>query len=342
MKSKTKKLLLIPAVLLLAAAAVAFHFYRLLTGPVTSGNDFNVYVYPDSKASDIYDQIIEADSAAELRGLKLWLRYREYDTHVRSGCYTVGSMASAQTVAAILDGGMQTPVNLTVRSRRKTGQIAHDIAGQLMLDSAQVAGLLDDPQWLDSVGYSPATVFCMIIPETYQVYWNISPQALMDRLIKERERFWNDDRRQKAADLGLDDVQVTTLASIIEEETAMADELPMVAGLYLNRLKIGMPLQADPTVIFALGGERPKRVLREHLQVESPYNTYKVKGLPPAPIRFVNPRSIDAVLNHAEHKYLYMCAKEDFSGYHNFATSYSQHKSNAVRYQRALNQRGIH
>mgnify|MGYP002523569627 CR=1 FL=1 len=210
-----------------------------------------------------------------------------------------------------------------------------------MLDSAQIATRLNSESLLDSLGYTPATIYCMIIPNTYQVYWNTSADALISRLVKERDRFWTDQRKSKAKEIGLSEQQVVTLASIIEEETSKSDELPIVAGLYLNRLKKKMLLQADPTVIFALGGERPKRVLNKHLEVDSPYNTYKYPGLPPAPIRFVSTRSIDAVLNYSKHNYLYMCAKEDFSGYHYFTSSLSQHNANAARYQRALKNAGV-
>ena len=219
--------------------------------------------------------------------------------------------------------------------------MAKAIAGQVMIDSASIVNRLSDPVFLDSIGYTPANVYCMIIPNTYEVYWNISADALISRLVRERDRFWNRERQDKAGSIGLTPQQVTTLASIIEEETAKNDELPIVAGLYMNRLHRNMPLQADPTVVFALGGERPKRVLKVHLEVDSPYNTYKYPGLPPAPIRFVSTRSIDAVLNYSKHNYLYMCAKEDFSGYHNFTSSLSQHNANAARYQRALSKAGI-
>jgi len=339
MKRRIKNALGVLAALAIIGGSAALLVYRTLMAPVTKGHDFNVYIYPTTTQEQVIDQVLQADSTACVTGLKIWLKYRKYDSCIRTGCYTVRGMASARDVAAVLVGGMQTPVNLMVRTCRKTGQMARNIAMQLMVDSAQVAARLNDEQWLDSLGYTPATVFCMIIPETYQVYWNITADALLDRLLKERDRFWTDQRKSKAAQIGLSELQVTTLASIIEEETAMADELPMVAGLYMNRLKIGMKLQADPTVIFALGGERPKRVLSEHLKVDSPYNTYKVTGLPPAPLRFVNPRSIDAVLNYSQHKYLYMCAKEDFSGYHNFTSSYNTHLQNARRYQRALSER---
>lgn len=341
MKRKVRKFLRTSAILaVLTVSGLAALYKFVLMAPVTQGHDFNLYLYPNTSVQEILSMIGEADSEARTFGFQCWLKLWKYDKNKKSGCYTVRSMASARSVAATINSGCQTPVNLTLRSVRKTGQIARDISRQIMADSAQIASILNDEAILDSLGYNQATVYCMIIPNTYQVYWNVSPRALVERLASEREIFWNSERREKAAAIGLDQLQVTTLASIIEEETAMADELPMVAGLYMNRLHKGMLLQADPTVIFALG-ERPKRVLKTHLQVDSPYNTYKHAGLPPAPIRFVNSRSIDAVLNYTQHQYIYMCAKEDFSGYHNFAASYSKHMENARRYQRALNQRGI-
>ena len=309
--------------------------------PVSDCPDYRIFIRPDDTADSVLRSIIQSDPLAKTKALKFILDRRDYDSHIRTGCYTVKSGALPKQVADMLTGGMQTPVRLTINSTRTVGQMARAIAGQVMIDSASIVNLLKDPVFLDSIGYTPANVYCMIIPNTYEVYWNISADALISRLVRERDRFWNRERQDKAGSIGLTPQQVTTLASIIEEETAKNDELPIVAGLYMNRLHRNMPLQADPTVVFALGGERPKRVLKVHLEVDSPYNTYKYPGLPPAPIRFVSTRSIDAVLNYSKHNYLYMCAKEDFSGYHNFTSSLSQHNANAARYQRALSKAGI-
>lgn len=309
--------------------------------PVSECPDYRIFIRPDDTADSVLLSIIQSDPLAKTKALKFILDRRDYDSHIRTGCYTVKSGALPKQVADMLTGGMQTPVRLTINSTRTVGQMAKAIAGQVMIDSASIVNRLSDPVFLDSIGYTPANVYCMIIPNTYEVYWNISADALISRLVRERDRFWNRERQDKAGSIGLTPQQVTTLASIIEEETAKNDELPIVAGLYMNRLHRNMPLQADPTVVFALGGERPKRVLKVHLEVDSPYNTYRYPGLPPAPIRFVSTRSIDAVLNYSKHNYLYMCAKEDFSGYHNFTSSLSQHNANAARYQRALSKAGI-
>ena len=336
-----KALLIIVVIILLAAGAFAAYFYSMLTTPVSTCDDYRIYILPTDTQESILNNITQADPEARTKGLTYLLGHRNYDSNIHTGCYTIRNGATPKQVADMLSSGAQTPVRLTINSTRTVSQMVHNIASQLMIDSTAVVSRLSDAHLLDSLGYTPATIFCMIIPNTYEVYWNISADALIKRLIKERDRFWNEQRRSKAASIGLTELEVMTLASIIEEETAKADELATVAGLYMNRLKKKMPLQADPTVIFALGGVRPKRVLKEHLEVNSPYNTYKHTGLPPAPIRFVSTRSIDAVLNYTKHNYLYMCAKEDFSGYHNFATTLSQHNANARRYQRALTQAGI-
>lgn len=337
--SMKKTALITTAIIVFLAITVAVGYRALYYTPTAIYYKYNLYIMPHDTQASIIEAIHRYDPDVRIRVLNRLLKIRDYDSHIHTGCYTLHSGASVKEIADLLTSGAQTPVRITINSTRTVEQMAHTISRQIMADSMQIATVLTDRTLLDSLGYTPATLFCMIIPNTYEVWWNISPKALVLRLIKERDKYWNEQRRSKAAQIGLSIEQVMTLASIIEEETAKADELPIVAGLYMNRLKRKMPLQADPTVIFALGGERPKRVLKKHLEVDSPYNTYKHPGLPPAPIRFVSPHSIDAVLNYAKHNYLYMCAKEDFSGYHNFTSSLSQHNANASRYQRALSKK---
>ncbi|MDE6646831.1 MAG: endolytic transglycosylase MltG, partial [Prevotella sp.] len=193
-------------------------------------------------------------------------------------------------------------------------------------------------QWL---GYDTCTISAMFVPNTYDVYWNMSVDELLTRMQKEHDRFWQGDREAKAAQMQLTPIEVATLASIIDEETANNAEKPMIAGMYLNRLQQGMPLQADPTIKFALKQFELKRIYNKLLTTDSPYNTYRNTGLPPGPIKIASIKGIDAVLNHVNHDYLYMCAKEDFSGTHNFARTYQEHLKNAAKYTKALNQRGI-
>jgi UPF0755 protein len=210
-----------------------------------------------------------------------------------------------------------------------------------MLDSASLAKMLTDTAFCSSIGYTEETLPALFIPNTYEVYWDISLEEFIERLQKENALFWNNERLNKANTLGMSKEEVVTLASIVDSETANNGEKPRVAGLYINRLKKGMLLQSDPTVIFATKDFTIRRVLNHHLQTESPYNTYKYKGLPPGPIRIPSIAGIDAVLNYEKHNYIYMCAKEDFSGTHNFASTYSAHLANARRYTKALTARGI-
>lgn len=307
----------------------------MVASPQISVDDFRIYIIPEETSSQIVQDIQEHEPKGSLTGLKWLLRIKKYDDNIKTGSYVIKKSSRPIDIQRMLTSGSQTPVRVTINSCRTTEKMAAAIASQLMADSAQIGTFLTDSVSLASLGYTPQTVFELIVPNTYELYWNVSVESFMKRMAKEHDNFWSS-RQEQAAKIGLTPHEVTTLASIVEEETAKADEMPVVAGLYMNRLNKGMLLQADPTVIFALGGERPKRVLFSHLEVDSPYNTYKYAGLPPAPIRFVSTTAINAVLSYTRHNYLYMCAKEDFSGYHNFATTLSQHNANAARYQRAL------
>jgi len=201
----------------------------------------------------------------------------------------------------------------------------------------QFLALLQDSVYIRKFDFNEETIMSMFIPNTYEVWWNTSPEALFDRMYKEYNDFWTDERKKKAAELGLNPKEVSTLASIVQAESQKKDERAKIAGVYLNRLKLNMPLQADPTLVFALGDFSLKRILNIHKETESPYNTYKYAGLPPGPINLPDINSLDAVLNYEDHDYLYFCAKEDFSGYHAFAKTLSEHNANARRYQAALN-----
>ena len=217
-----------------------------------------------------------------------------------------------------------------------------------MLDSATIATALHNPDTCRALGYDTTTIACLFIPETYDIYWNTSLAKFLERMKKENRNFWNAERTEKAEALKLTPEQVVTLASIIDEETANDAEKPMIAGMYYNRLMLrnakypeGMPLQADPTIKFAWHRFELKRIYHNLLSINSPYNTYRNAGLPPGPIRIPSVAGIDAVLNRVHHNYLYMCAKEDFSGTHNFAETYEEHLQNASKYSKALNERGI-
>jgi UPF0755 protein len=200
---------------------------------------------------------------------------------------------------------------------------------------------LKDSATCAKYGKTPQTIACLLMPDTYEFYWNTTPEKMLDRMYDYYNEFWNDERKAKAERLGLTPDEVATVASIVEEETSKADERGMVARLYLNRYQQGMRLQADPTVKFAIGDFSIKRITVPMTQINNPYNTYRVNGLPPGPIRLPEKSTIDAVLNAPQHDYLYMCARADFSGYHDFTRDYASHLDNAHRYQAALNERGV-
>ncbi len=342
MKRRTKWLVWALGILIVMAAAAGFAYYIFLCPMLRIQQ--TVYLYIDN--SDTYDSVmrkIDKDGkASRLWGLKLIARHYHYSENIKTGKYALLPGDNTLTIVRRLARGHQTPVTLVIPSVRTLDKLAQVIGKQLMMDSLTLIRTLTDSVQCGNLGYTPQTVCCLFIPNTYQVYWNVSPESFFKRMQKEHDRFWNSDRLEKATAIGLTAEEVATLASIVEEETANDAEKPIVAGLYINRLQKGMLLQADPTVKFALQDFSLRRILKAHLETDSPYNTYKYEGLPPGPIRIPTIKGIDSVLNYTHHDYLYMCAKEDFSGTHNFASGMSQHLQNARRYQQALNQRGIH
>lgn len=237
--------------------------------------------------------------------------------------------------------GNQTPVRLTFNNVRTLDRLAGRLSRNTLADSIEFLNTFNDKALLDSLGFTKRTFSAIFLPNTYEVYWTESPKEIVLRMKREYDKFWNDQRKAKAKQLGLTQNEVVTLASIVIEETKQKAEMTTVAGVYINRIKAKMPLQADPTVKFALNDFAIKRVLTKHLEMDSPYNTYKNLGLPPGPITVVEGYVIDSVLNYNGHKYLYFCAKEDFSGYHAFAKDLRTHNQNAAAYHRELNRRKI-
>ena len=329
-------------VLFVALVGIGALAYRAVLAPVVEGDGVvYVQVYPGDDTRKVEEMLASKVPFKTMAGFAPLMSHYKYDRRVKPGNYAIRPGDSMRDVCLRLLSGNQTPVKLVVPSVRTLDRLAGAVGKQLMADSATVMALLADGHFLDSLGYTPETAPCMFVPNTYEVYWTMTPEQFVARMLKEHKRFWNSTRLAKAKAQGLTPDEVMTLASIVDEETAKDDEKPMVAGLYLNRLKRGMLLQADPTVKFALGEFELRRILYVHLQTDSPYNTYRYAGLPPGPIRIPSISAIESVLNPAKHTYVYMCAKEDFSGYHNFATTLTQHNANARRYQQALNRLGI-
>ena len=301
------------------------------------------YIYIDE--DDTQDSVIaKIQPFANLIGmttLNTLIRHSGYSENIRTGRYAIEPGDGPITLFRRLRSGRQTSLNLTIPESRTMDRLAAILSNKLMLDSATIAEALTSQEVCEKLGYDTCTIAAMFVPNTYDVYWNMSIDELLQRMQKEHDRFWKGDREAKAAEMQMTPIEVCTLASIIDEETSNNAEKPMIAGMYLNRLKEGMPLQADPTIKFALKQFELKRIYNKLLNTESPYNTYRNEGLPPGPIKIASIKGIDAVLNYTSHDYLYMCAKEDFSGTHNFARTYQEHLKNADKYTKALNERGI-
>lgn len=341
-RSKLKIAGLILVILLVIGAVFAYYAYEFLYGDSYRLKE-TAYLYIDERKDfeDLCEQLSDATSEKQAKRFRLLADYLHYPEHMRTGKYAVTDGMSQMQLLNTLRRGQQTAVRLTFNNIRLKTDLAERLSEQLMIDQESILAKLNDSTLCASLGFNQQTIMTLFIPNTYEVYWNLSADAVFQRMKREYDAFWTESRKQKAKAIGLTPIEVSILASIVEEETAAPDEYPIVAGLYINRLNRQMPLQADPTVKFAVGDFSLQRILYEHLEVDSPYNTYKYAGLPPGPLRTPSIRSIDAVLNHTVHRYLYMCAKEDFSGRHNFAVTLAEHNRNAERYRAELNRRKI-
>jgi UPF0755 protein len=343
-KSSRKKIIysltVFPVVVLLAGGII---IYKKLYSPIFD-IDKTVYIYVNEK-KDYQDLLLQLQTTAHIKNLNVFKQLAKsvkYPENMRTGRYAVQPQATAGEILSILANGIQTPVKLTFNNIRLKEDFASRISEALMLEKDSLLNRLNNPDYCRQFALDTNTILCLFIPNTYEIYWNTGTDKFIRRMKKEYDTFWTSERLVKANAIPLTPVQASILASIVEEETAVAAEYPTVAGLYINRLKRAMPLQADPTVKYAVGDFSLRRILKLHLKTASPYNTYLHGGLPPGPIRLPSVRGIDAVLNYSKHNYLYMCAKSDFSGKHEFATGIAEHNRNAGRYRAALNARKIY
>ena len=259
----------------------------------------------------------------------------------KPGHYVLEPGMNVVQVARMLKLGLQTPVRVTINNVRTRAQLAGKLARQIEADSATIVAALTDPATARKAGFDSVTLFSMFIPDTYEFYWTVSPAQFIERMRREYDRFWTPQRDAKRQRSGLSRLEVMTLASIVYEETRQSDEMPRIAGVYINRLRKGWPLQADPTVKYALQEFGLRRILHRHLKYPSPYNTYINKGLPPSPICMPGRNAIDAVLDFERHDYMFFCARPTFDGYHNFARTLREHNANARAYSAELNRRKI-
>ncbi len=348
-QKKHKPLLVIVActvaILVLAIVGLgAYNYYRLMYSNVVSNDNsaHDIYILPNTSVTDLLLQLsgdYSIESPNSFMRHSRWMKFHNPEP----GHYVVPAKSGNYQIIKMFKYGLQTPVTITFNNIRTTRQLAARLDNQLLADSASIEDMFADTAFLAAHNLTSATAMLYFIPNSYEVYWTASPQDIFERMAAEYKKFWNDSRCAKAAKIDLTPQEVSVLASIVEEENgAHPDEWAKIAGLYLNRLRKGMLLQADPTVKYAIGDFSINRVLNKHLEIESPYNTYKVTGLPPGPIRMPSGKGIDAVLNAEKHDYLFMCADWKLTGYHRFARTTAEHARNAKLYQNELNKRKIY
>jgi UPF0755 protein len=345
MAKKSKKtigLLLLVAGLLIAGGGI--WFYRMIyLGNVELGGKHSeiFYIRTGWTYEDVLNSL-EEKHIIENKSTFDWVaKLKKYNSNIKPGRYRVLENMSNRALVNMLRKGEQEPVRFTFNAVHTKEQLASRVGGKLEADSAALLNMLNDDQFASRYGLNTNTVMSLFIPDTYEFYWTTTAEAFMDRMSKEYKKFWTEDRRERAKAIGLSQSEVMTLASIVQEEQSRYDdEKPVIAGVYMNRLKANMPLQSDPTVRYVLGDFTVNRILTQDLKIDSPYNTYLHTGLPPGPISFPDASSVDAVLNYKKHHYMYMCAEFGTSR-HNFAETFEAHKLNALKYREALDKNGI-
>ena len=338
-ETKAKYLLIAAAICLIGIIGLSYYYF--LTIFSASSETQYIYIDDDDTIDSVLTKLHPIATDHGITGFSTLIRHTSYARQPRTGRYAIEPDENTISVMRKLKSGKQNAIMLTIPEARTMEKLATILGHKLMIDSIEIATALTDNSYCQHWGYDTCTIAALFIPNTYEVYWNTTLDHLMERMVKEHNAFWNEERLTKAKAAGLTPNEVCTLASIIDEETANTAEKPMIAGMYINRLHMNMPLQADPTIKFAMKNFALRRIYHDMLIFDSPYNTYRNIGLPPGPIKIASIKGIEAVLNYAKHDFLYMCAKEDFSGTHNFAVTYNEHLRNAARYVAALNNRGI-
>lgn len=342
MKSNKKLISAIFIIVVLSIGSISY-VYQLLFSPIIRFNANNkeyLYINTNSTVNDVVKQCYMQRIVMDTNQLRYSFRLLRYKK-VFPGRYEIRDNMSAYQMINVLKSGQQSPVNFTFSSIRFKAKLVQLVSSKLEVDSNEMMELLFDSIFWADKGYTIDNALTVFIPNTYQLYWNTSASEFVDKMLKENLKFWNKKRIEQANKIGLSPAEVYILASIIQEETNKKDEMSRIAGVYLNRLNKNMLLQADPTARFAYGDFAVKRITFDYLRFNSPYNTYLFKGLPPGPICLASPQTIDKVLNAESHKFIYFCAKPDFSGYHNFAVNAEQHSNNARLYHKFLNKNKV-
>lgn len=300
-----------------------------------------VLIPTDSDFEDVVRILRSGNYIKDVKSFESAARQMNYTKRVKPGRYKLKPEMGNRELVALLRSGRQEPVRVVIRNHRSVNELAGAVSKKIEADSGAIVHLLNDRFFLENSGLKPDEVLGRFIPNTYEFYWNTSAEEFFKRMSKEADKFWSVNRKNKAKGQGLTEMQVVIIASIVDKETNKNDEKARIAGVYLNRLRKGWKLEADPTLVFAVGDFSIRRVLDIHKEVDSPFNTYMYTGLPPGPICIPSISSIDAVLNAEQHDFMFFCARADFSGYHAFARTYQQHLVNARLFQKEMNKRGI-
>lgn len=339
--TKKKKSILLWIVVIVIAIG-GFGLFRIFGPNTGSYTDEFLYIRTGSTYEDVKAALREGHFINDMWSFDLLAQRVKYPAKVKAGKYRISHGMSNYNIIRMLRSGRQTPVKLVINKLRTKQDFIHFVSMNLEADSQQMKQLFADNTYLSQFGLDTNTAMCAVIPDTYEFFWNTNADKTFRKIAKYYTAYWNDARKQKASAKGLTQQQAIIIASIVDEETNKNDEKGNIASVYMNRLKTGMKLQADPTIKFAIGDFAIRRVTGAMMEDPSPYNTYVHMGLPPGPICTPSKKSIEAVLDAPETKYIYFCAKEDFTGYHRFATNYADHLKNAQLYQQALNARNIH
>lgn len=326
--------------LVISVLGISFTFYAyqvVYTPNILVDQDDRLFIVKEGDTfEDVQQEIYNGKYAQDLISFSFLSKLMKYDKQIKPGRYLLKRNMSNLRAIQLLKSGAQEPVRITFNNVRLITELAEKITRNLGMTPEEFEEALTQFAMNNAYGFTRDNILVMFIPNTYEVYYNITPEALVKRMYTEYENFWNEERNAKAKKIGLTRIEVSILASIVQAESIREDEAPTIAGLYINRLKQSIPLQADPTLKFAVGDFTLKRILNVHKEIDSPYNTYKYAGLPPGPINMPEIKSLESVLDYLPSDFIYMCAKEDFSGRHNFTSNYREHMNNAIRYQRAL------
>lgn len=321
-----------------------WHFYTTIYSVnVDVGTDGEYFYIPTgSEFNDVVAALSRENIILNRASFEWVAEQKNYKLNIKPGRYKLRPDMNNNQLVNLLRSGEQEPIMVTFNNVRFKEDLAGKVGQYIEADSSEIIELLNDEDFVAKYGFNSNTFLTLFLPNTYEFWWNTSAEQFIERMATEYKKYWTTERKNKATNLGLSQSEVSILASIVQKETNKTSEKPTVAGVYLNRLKKGMLLQADPTLVYANRDFTAKRVLNKHKKIDSPYNTYKYKGLPPGPICLPSISSIDAVLNAKSHSYLYFCAKADGSGYHSFASTYREHLRNAREFQRELNRRKVY